>query len=695
MPLIDIFKNSLRSYSTNSRKYFVSSLFNTNTVFKSFYCQNQIISDKSDIFKFNFTKKMSTVQNYPNISPKLREIISSHLPKSSPEKDFSTNSNYYNFNVKNSTLDVSVSFEKKILTGYVSYDIEVLDDTDSIILDSSFLNIKTVFVNESQVEFEILPRNEPLGSPLLIKSPSKKGDSIILKIDYETTENCTALQWLDPPQTDGGKLPYLFSQCEPIHARSFFPCFDTPSIKSPYTFNVESPLKTLLSGRRVNEEKKGDVTLFQFNQPVPIPSYLVAIASGDLVGASIGPRSTVYSEPCAIDSCQYEFKEDTENFIATAESLIFDYEWKNYDVLILNRAMPFGGMEHPNITFATPTLISGDRQNVDVIAHELAHSWSGNLVTNCSWDHFWLNEGWTVYIERRIIGKLHGEKHRQFSAIIGWTDLENSIKSMGDSAKRYSTLIQDLKDGSDPDDAFSTVPYEKGFCFLYTIEQTLGQEKFNKFLPYYFSLFKYKSLDSYQFLDTLYGFFKDDVKTLDSIDWQKWLYEPYLPPKPDFDTTLVDECYSLASKWVKTATESPESLESTFSSSDISEFGSNQNGVFLDTLVAYEGKDGFSWSSENGQKALSVMRSNYSTYSTSQNAEVLFRWYRLELTGKITSSYQKLADWLGTVGRMKFVRPSYVLLNQVDRELALKTFHKYEMGYHPICRAMVKKDLSL
>ncbi|GMF59754.1 unnamed protein product [[Candida] boidinii] len=227
-----------------------------------------------------------------------------------------------------------------------------------------------------------------------------------------------------------------------------------------------SPLNTLLSGRRVNEEKKGDVTFFRFHQPVPIPSYLVAIASGDLVGASIGPRSTVYSEPCAIDSCQYEFKEDTENFIATAESLIFEYEWKNYDVLILNRAMPFGGMEHPNITFATPTLISGDRQNVDVIAHELAHSWSGNLVTNCSWDHFWLNEGWTVYIERRIIGKLHGEKYRQFSAIIGWTDLENSIKSMGDSAKIYSTLIQDLKDGSDPDDSFSTVPYEKGFCLF-------------------------------------------------------------------------------------------------------------------------------------------------------------------------------------------------------------------------------------
>ncbi|GMF99023.1 hypothetical protein BVG19_g3787 [[Candida] boidinii] len=695
MPLIDIFRNSIRNYSTNSGKYFVSSLFNTNTVLKSYYCQNQITSDKTDKFKFGFTKKMSTVQAYPNISSKLREIISSHLPKSSPEKDFSTNSNYYNFDVKNSTLDVLVSFDKKILTGYVSYDIEVLEDTDNIILDTSYLNIKTVSVDDSQVEFEILPRKEPLGSPLLIKASSKKGDSIVLKIDYETTENCTALQWLDPPQTDGGKLPYLFSQCEPIHARSFFPSFDTPSIKSPYTFNVKSPLNTLLSGRRVNEEKKGDVTLFQFHQPVPIPSYLVAIASGDLVGASIGPRSTVYSEPCAIDSCQYEFKEDTENFIATAESLIFEYEWKNYDVLILNRAMPFGGMEHPNITFATPTLISGDRQNVDVIAHELAHSWSGNLVTNCSWDHFWLNEGWTVYIERRIIGKLHGEKHRQFSAIIGWTDLENSIKSMGDSAKIYSTLIQDLKDGSDPDDSFSTVPYEKGFCLLYTIEQTLGQEKFNKFLPYYFSLFKYKSLDSYQFLDTLYGFFKDDAETLDSIDWKTWLYEPYLPPKPDFDTTLVDECYSLASKWVKTATESPESLESTFSPSDIDEFGSNQNGVFLDTLVAYEGKDGFSWSSENGQKALSVMKSNYSAYSTSQNAEVLFRWYRLELTGKITSSYQKLADWLGTVGRMKFVRPSYVLLNQVDRELALKTFHKYEMGYHPICRAMVKKDLSL
>ncbi|CDK29193.1 unnamed protein product [Kuraishia capsulata CBS 1993] len=639
------------------------------------------------------------LDKYPNISPKLAKVLLPHLPKSSPELDYSTLSNYHNFKITKTTLDLEVSFDKKALIGQVGYQISRLSAVESVILDTAHLDVKAAYVNGRAVDFTFGTKHETLGTPLIVSLP-ETASLFTISIDFETTAGGTALQWLDPPQTDGGKLPYLFSQCEPIHARSFFPCFDTPSIKSTYAYNVTSPLPVLVAARAVGEPEavSGDRKLYKFEQPVPIPSYLVAMAAGDLVGARAGPRSQVFSEPCVIDRCTYEFEKDMENFIETAEKLVFDYEWETYNVLVLNRAMPFGGMENPNMTFVTPTLISGNRENVDVIAHELAHSWAGNLVTNCSWDHFWLNEGWTVYLERRIMGALHGEQTRHLSAIVGWTDLENSIRAMGKSAERFSTLVQDLKDQTHPDDAFSSVPYEKGFCLLYTLEQTLGGfEVFDPFLSFYFSKYKYKSLDTFEFLDTLYGFFSDKTELLDSIDWNTWLYAPGLPPKPKFDTTLVDECYSLAQKWVKVSSENPTKklLTEQFSAKDIAHFKGNQNEVFLDTLVALEGVHGFSWASEGGQLALSVMESVYSYYAKTQNAEYLYRWLRLQLTGRVTSYYTELADWLGTVGRMKFVRPAYVLLDRVDRDLAIATFRKYEMSYHPICRSQVKKDLGL
>ncbi|KAH3664116.1 hypothetical protein OGAPHI_004830 [Ogataea philodendri] len=633
---------------------------------------------------------------YPNISPKLRSVIAPHVPNVSPERDPSTLSNYSLFKVNKSVLDLEVKFTDKILAGTATFLVQALADTNQLVLDTAHLSVKEVKINNQEQPFQLQATTPHLGTPLVISYDFKTGEFAEITVQYETTKEGTALQWLSPTQTDGKKLPYLFSQCEPIHARSFFPCFDTPSVKSPFEFNIVSSLPVLMSGLLQGTVPQGEQSLYKFKQPVPIPSYLCSIASGNLKSAPIGPRSRAWTEPQFLDACQHEFENDTESFIKTAEDLVFDYEWKDYDVLILPQSMPFGGMEHPNCTFVTPTIISGDRENVDVIAHELAHSWSGNLVTNASFEHFWLNEGWTVYLERRIIERLHGEQHRQFSAIIGWSELQNAIQTMGKRESKYTALVVNLKDGADPDDSFSTVPYEKGFNFLYHIEQVLGgKEAFDPFIKHYFSKFKYLSLDTYQFLDTLYGFYADQKDLLDTIDWQKWLFTEGLPPKPKFDTTLADECFSLAAKWVETIVQSPSSLDSKFSSSDIKNFTSTQNGVFLDKLVSYQGVDGFDWSSDSAQKGISVMTTKYTKYENSSNAEVVFRWFRLLLTGKVKSEYHKLADWLGTVGRMKFVRPGYALLNEADRDLAIATFRKYEQGYHPICRAMVAKDLKL
>lgn len=623
-------------------------------------------------------------------------LVESRRPAASPEADPSTLSSYKSVQVDKTALDLRINWEQQVLSGHVKFSLSRVSEP-SIVLDSSFLDVTKATFNGASVDFKLGDRVEPLGQKLTIQLGEKPAEDKAheLAIEFATTDKCTALQWLTPEQTAGKKIPYMFSQCQAIHARSLFPCFDTPSVKSPYHFTVASKHASVMSGNKAESAtgspssayaQDGD-SVYTFEQQIPIPSYLVAIASGDLKSAEIGPRSLVYTEPSKLDACKYEFEADTERFIQTAEKIVFPYEWKTYNVLVLPPSFPYGGMENPNITFATPTLISGDRQNVDVIAHELAHSWSGNLVTNGSWEHFWLNEGWTVYLERRIVGAVHGEAHRHFSAIIGWKQLEESVSTLGPDSE-YTKMVVNLQGGQDPDDAFSTVPYEKGFNFLFMLENLLGGKAvFDPFIPYYFGKFKGKSLDSYQFRDTVYEFFADKKAELDSIDWDAWYYQPGLPPKPKFDTSLVDACYALVDKWVAAADAGD---FSGFSPADVSSWTSSQQVVFLDVLADRVE----AIAQDKAHAAASALDKVYGL-SSSQNPEVVSRWFRLAVTARLSTTYQPLADWLGTVGRMKFVRPGYRQLVSVDRDLAVATFTKNADFYHPICRAMVKKDLGL
>lgn len=621
----------------------------------------------------------------------LTPFLESKRPAQSPEFDYSTLSNYQSFKVNHTLLDLNLSFEESKVSGSVTFDLSSIGDASKVIqLDTSFLDIQSIEIDDKKTtDFKIERRVEPLGSKLIINSINVLPSKFSLKLNFNTTAGCTALQWLNDKQTSSGK-PYMFSQLEAIHARSLFPCFDTPAVKSTFTAKIKSPLPVVFSGIQA-----GNVTddTYYFEQNVPIPAYLIGIASGDLVSAEIGPRSKVYTEPFRLNDAQWEFNGDVEKFIQAAEKIIFPYEWGTYDILINVNSYPYGGMESPNMTFATPTLIAHDKSNIDVIAHELAHSWSGNLVTNCSWNHFWLNEGWTVYLERRIVGKIHGEPTRHFSAIIGWNDLEESIKSMK-NPDRFSTLVQNLNDGTDPDDAFSTVPYEKGFNLLFHLESVLGGiEEFDPFIKHYFKKFARQSLDTFQFLDTLFDFYPTKRSTLESVDWEKWLFTPGMPDKVKFDTTLADNVYSLANKWVEQASKltTEQEFEKEFNANDIKEFNANQVVLFLDTLAMNEK---FEW--DHHQIAVTALLSIYNDQiMKSQNAEVVFRTFRLETRAKLTKYYQKLADWLGTVGRMKFVRPGYRLLNSVDRPLALATFDKFKDTYHPICKSLVKQDLDI
>lgn len=629
-------------------------------------------------------------------------------------------------------MQFEIDFEKKVVSGRVGLKMESLVEAEGvdIVLDSryderlltyfeetldredlegmiqrlthhSYLDVSDVKVDGEKAEFSIGERTGPYGSSLTIKLPSaiSKGKTFDIDMAVSTTQECTALQWMTPEQTSNGKHPYMFSQCQAIHARSVFPCQDTPDVKSTFSFALRSPLPVLASGlptgavdyKPSGKGSSSGTLNYIFEQTVPIPSYLFAIAAGDLASASIGPRSTIWTGPDELLECQRELAGEIEPFMSALESIISPkYQWTQYNVLILPPSFPYGGMENPVYTYATPSIISGDKQNIDVIAHELSHSWSGNLVSAASWEHFWLNEGWTTYLERRIQGALHGEAHRHFSSIIGWKALEESIERYG-TDHEYTKLIVDLK-GKDPDDAFSSIPYEKGFHALYAFERLLGKDKWDTFIPHYFETFKYKSLDSYDFKACLLSFFDkekdaDAAKKLEAFDWDKLFYKPGYPEKPDFDQTLVKEVYALADKWknlVDAGSDANASKTFTPKPDDIKGWVSNQSVVFLERLQSF--------ASSFTHEQVHTLGTTYS-FSQTQNIEVLSRYLSLGLMARAPETYKPAAELLGRIGRMKFVRPMYRLLAEADRELAVKTFEQHKAFYHPICKALVERDL--
>ncbi|KAJ3082256.1 putative leukotriene A-4 hydrolase (LTA-4 hydrolase) (Leukotriene A(4) hydrolase), partial [Quaeritorhiza haematococci] len=397
------------------------------------------------------------------------------------EPDPSTLANVHQLHVKHTHLNWTADFDRKVLHGYVVHDFvkapqaqdgdivkEVVLDTRGLVVKKAAL-IGEKGVNAGQeLEFDNSKKDPMWGKPLVIKLPGS-GLSVStpfqIRIDYETTENSSAIQWLEPSQTVGKKYPYLFTQCQAIHARTLLPCQDTPEVKLTYSaeVTVPAPLRALMSAVPKDDilstPLEGTAPLtFHFEQKISIPSYLIALAVGHLDGRKIGPRSVVWSEPEVVEAAAWEFV-DTETFIATGEALLTPYTWGRYDLLLLPASFPYGGMENPCLTFVTPSLLAGDRSLVDVVAHEIAHSWMGNLVTTRNWQHFWLNEGFTVFIERKIIGRLHGEPSRHFSAIIGLKALEESVDHFKEIGRMDLTKM--VYDGSktDPDDAFSSVPY--------------------------------------------------------------------------------------------------------------------------------------------------------------------------------------------------------------------------------------------
>ncbi|KAI9486963.1 MAG: peptidase family M1-domain-containing protein [Benjaminiella poitrasii] len=607
--------------------------------------------------------------------------------------DLSTQANLDQIKTTHIHLNWNVDFEKQNLHGNVVLDlVTLIDNVDKIILDTSYLDIKTVTFGEQNLKFQVAERYASLGSALTIDLPKveKAGTNFQIKIDYATTENCTAVQFLTPKQTLGGKHPYLFSQSEPIHGRAMIPCQDSPSVKLTYSASVKSYLPVVMSAllTGIDEDTDGLKT-YHFSQKTTIPSYLIAIAVGNLVGREIGPRSTVWCEPEMVEQAAWEFA-DTESFVATGEDLLTPYEWGRYDLLVLPPSFPYGGMENPCLTFVTPTLLAGDKSAVNVIAHEISHSWMGNLVTTNSWKHYWLNEGWTVFIERKILGRLYGEATRQFEALSGLKALQESVDLFGKDSPK-TVLNPDLRGGADPDDFFSKVPYEKGFNFLYHIEKVVGGPAiFEPYMKAHVEHFASKSISTEEWKEFLFNYMEKThgptmIEKLNTIDFNTWINKPGMPPvDPNFDTTLADACINLAKRW----NEARESEDlSSFSVKDIENFSAGQKIVFLEKLTDTKPLP---------HRLIEKMDELYN-FTPNHNADLRLRWQQLCLMTSYEPIYPEVVKFITEQGRMKFVRPLYRLLHQAKNgaQLAVDTYLQHKSFYHPIAAQLIEKDIGL
>jgi len=493
-------------------------------------------------------------------------------------------------------------------------------------------------------------------------------------IRYRTSPDASALQWLKPEQTEGKKLPFLFSQCQAIHARALAPLQDTPALRVSYTAEVEVPegFTAVMSAGPEGERagRKPGARVFSFRMPQPIPPYLLALAVGRLSGRDLSPRSRVWAEPEVVDAAAWEFAE-IESYLGAAERLFGPYEWERYDMLVLPPSFPYGGMENPRMTFLTPTLLSGDRSLVDVVAHELAHSWTGNLVTNANAEHFWLNEGWTVYAERRLVEALHGSEAAAIAWAIGQKALDSSLSRFG--GEPHFTLLRQHLSGLDPDDAFSSVPYEKGSRFLVALERHVGRSRWDLFIAEYLARFRFTSITTEEFL----SFLEEKLPgAAGAVGSGAWLNEPGMPAgAPDFSAPRLEELTSLAAGW--NDGRRPEAA-------DAKGWSPSELLVWMQNLPRPLDGDSCAWL----DSALGLTGRG--------NHEILVEWLTIAAASDYEPAFPRLGEVLVRVGRMKYLRPLYKALAATPRTRALarSIFAEASPGYHALSRRVVQSELD-
>ncbi|EAR84706.2 peptidase M1 family aminopeptidase (macronuclear) [Tetrahymena thermophila SB210] len=543
---------------------------------------------------------------------------------------------------------------------------------------------------ESQGELKFVvnyPKEVVTGEQLSIslKEPLIKGKQYIFYIDY-SVQNSSASSWLTPQQTASKILPYLFTQCESTYCRSLAPFQDSPYIKSTYSANVtvQDPINIFLSANltsKIPHPTLKDYSIYSFRMDIPIPSYLFTIVAGNVVLQMIGERTGVISEPTHIQAYANELS-DLELYLQTLENYTIPYTWGNYQIVILPPSFPFGGMENPLVTFASPSIIVGDKSGVQVAIHEIAHSWFGNLVTLLNWRNVWINEGLTVYLERQANLILGGEDNYLIDSYVGNNTLMDDMNGYGLNSN-YTSLHPFVK-GTNPDDSFSNVPYEKGFQFVAYLETVVGKEFLQGFLRSYLQKFKYQSIDHVTFREFFTEYLilnnpRKASKILTQINWDAWINGVGLPPVIlNFTTPIVPETQQLAKDYI--------SLNGTASPSNYDFFNQitlNAKTIFLQYL--------FDNLSSVNTAIIQRIDQDYQL-SNSTNMELQWRWYRVTIKVGYNANIEQIHSFLGSIGRLKMISPVYQALVETNQKaLAQQYFNEYQNFYHPIAVIAIKK----
>jgi aminopeptidase N len=591
-------------------------------------------------------------------------------------RDVHSAGNPHEIRVRHIQLDLAVDFARKQLLGSAQLRTERMPGSNPeapLILDTKGLVIEKVeeFNGQgwSKVNYRLGPPDPILGEALTIPMASDIGP---VRITYRTSPSAGALQWLDPSRPAGGRQPFLFTQSQAIQARTWIPTQDSPGVRLTYGATIRTPpgLTAVMSADRTPDPS--DTTLTRFRMDQAIPSYLIALAVGDLTFRPIGPRTGVWAEPSVVAKAANEFA-DTEKMVEATEKRFGPYRWGRYDLLVLPPSFPFGGMENPRLTFATPTVIAGDRSLVALVAHELAHSWSGNLVTNATWRDFWLNEGFTVYLERRIVEDLYGVERARIEAVLGIQELREDLARLPSPDQVLHVNLA----GRDPDDGMTQVPYEKGALFLTQLERAFGRERFDAFLLGYFNRHAFQSITTGDFLaDLKTNLFSLDLAAASKIDLDAWIEAPGL--KASFvepTSSRLEAVDQAASDWTagKVATERLTTQE-----------WSTQEWLrFLRALPAKLSPERMA--SLDGAFGLTER----------ENAEVAALWLLMAVRNEYRPADARLEKFLTTIGRRKFLMPIYRELTRTPDGLkkARLLFAKARPFYHPIATESV--DLLL
>lgn len=567
--------------------------------------------------------------------------------------------------VEHIALDLRVDFAKKQLAGTATLRIKSESGAKTLVLDTNGLDIRKVTLQpgDAPAQFKLGNADPIFGRPLEIPL---NADTQSVAIEYASDPGARALQWLEPPMTAGKKHPFLLSQSQAILARTWVPCQDTPGVRFTYDATLRVPKELLALMSAENPQARNEEGVYQFRMPQPIPSYLLAIAVGDVEFRPFDTRSGVYAEPSVIDAAAREFS-DTPKMIQAAEELYGPYQWGRYDLLVLPPSFPYGGMENPRLTFLTPTVLAGDKSLVALIAHELAHSWSGNLVTNATWNDFWLNEGFTTYFEHRITEKLYGREYSEMLWTLGVTDVREELATLPPADQG---LYVDLG-GRDPDAAPTTV-YEKGALFLRLLEETAGREKWDQFLRAYFDTFRFQPMTTTQFVDRLKTALPEVAQ---KVDVNSWIHGPGLPanaPQPR------SEAFAKVEAQAKAFAAGADAV-----SLKADGWSSHERVHFIQSLPKLT------------PERMAALDARFH-FSDSGNSEVLSAWLEKSIDARYDAAYPAIERFLTSQGRRKFLKPIYEKLaaNPEDREFAKRVYAKARPTYHPVSQGTVDAILK-